>query len=108
MITPYGRRDSKLVHIRKVVLQRCKTACAVSIVMQDDLFRRLEAEVRSIAADTAVIRELRTMAAEAELVVRLVEAAIARRQVELTAVELEAGARNDIDHSVGSIAVLRG
>src|SRR5437016_12443641 len=99
MITPYGRRDSKLVHIRKVVLQRCKTACAVSIVMQDDLFRRREAEVRSIAADTAVIREPRTMAGEAELVGRLVDAAIARCQLGLTVVELEAGARTDLRHS---------
>src|SRR5207237_4688429 len=82
-----------------------EAARPVAVVVNDLFFGRFEAKVRTIAASAAIVCELWAMPAKAELVVRLVEAAVTSREIELPVLEFKSGSGDDVHHSVRAIAV---
>ena len=67
---------------------------------------RLQAEIAAVAVDAGVIGEALGVTAEAELIVGLVEVAGGQDEFAFV-VALEAGARDDVEDAIGTIAELR-
>src|SRR5260221_6236273 len=77
------------------------------LVIQNARDRSLQPRIGPIAACTDVIREPLRVTAEIELIVGAVPGPVAEEQMPLVAA-LEAGARDDVECGVGSVAILSG
>ena len=101
------RNQAKLVLRIRVVNQRSESAEAVGSVVENGRCWRVQAQVRAIAAEAGVVGEAAGVAAEIELIVGLKKIAGGKNQLGLV-VALEAGARRDVEDSVGAIAIVGG
>jgi len=68
--------------------------------------RGLQAQIAAVAVDAGIVREALAVAAEAELIVGLIEIARAEDKFSLT-VTLEAGPRDHVEHAVSAIPEFR-
>src|SRR6266850_8246075 len=102
-----GRSDeAKLICPRRVENQRSEPANAVIIVVPLLQFRRHQAHIGAIHAETCVIRETIRVIADADLAVGGMETAIGGGELHFT-VAFETRARNDVEDTVSPVAVLR-
>ena len=68
--------------------------------------RRHQSQVGTVPVEAGVIGEALRVAAEVQLIIGLVEAAIARDQFSLVVV-LETRARDYVEHTIGAVAEFR-
>src|SRR5262249_15828103 len=107
VIAADGGHEAKLVGRRLVEDEGRETADACGLVMQNLRAGGLEAEVGAVAGKASVVGEAICVVAKADLVVGVVVAAVAEDDFGLT-VSLEAGAGNDVENSVGAVAIFGG
>jgi hypothetical protein len=74
------------------------------LIVNYPLHRSLQAKIGAVSREAAVISEALAVVAEAYLVIGLVEAAVARRQLGL-AIALESGTRDHVKYAVRAVAV---
>ena len=98
--------EAQLVRGIDVEDQRAEAAVAVGGIVNDLRDRRLDAEIAAVAVDAGVVGEALGVAAEAELVVGLIEISGAEHEFGL-AVALESGAGHDVEDAVGAVAEFR-
>ena len=77
---------------------------AARAIVDNGACRREKTKVSAVTVQAGVVGETFGMASEADLVVGLVEAAVAADPLAFVRA-LEAGARHDIEHAVGAVAV---
>ena len=103
-VTPEGGDEPQLV-VRVAVEDQGPEAAQPGLAIVEDLGRRgRQPEVAPIARHARVVREPLRVTAEAELIVGLEVAARAQDDLRIV-VTLEPGARNDVEHAVGAVAI---
>src|SRR6266852_3501180 len=95
--------DPQLVRSIGIENQRSKPAKAAPEIVDHFGCRRLQAEIGAVAVEAGVVGKAPSVIAEAQLIVGLVEAAVAGHQLGL-AVPLKTGTRHHVEHAVGAVA----
>src|SRR5262245_54930298 len=106
VITANRRNQAQLVVRSLIEDERSKPAESGRLVINHPTARGLQPQVGSITRETSIVSKPLSVIAEADLVIGIVEAAIARDQFSLP-VALEPGTRHHVEDAVGAIAVFR-
>src|SRR5260370_26170646 len=99
--------QAKLVLWIQVEDERSESAEAVGRVVSDRGSGSLQPEIGAIAAQAGVISKAAGVAAEVELIIRLIKVPSGEDQLGFV-VTFESGARGDIEYAVGAVAVVCG
>src|SRR5260370_9736669 len=99
--------QAKMVLWIQVEAERSESAEAVGRVVSDRGSRSLQPEIGAIAAQAGVIGEAIRVAAEIDLIIRLIKVAGGEDEFGFV-VAFESGAWGDIENAVGAVAVVRG
>ena len=105
IVAAEGGDEAELVGGIDVVDEVSEAADAVDGIVHDLGNGRLQSEIAAVAVDAGVIGEAAGVAAEAELIVGLVEVAAGEDEFGFV-VALEAGAGNDVEDAIGAVAEL--
>ncbi len=105
MVSPNRRYEPQLVGRRFVENQRAVSAQTGCLIMDHIDGRRFDSEVSAIPGKAAQPGKAFTVIAEANLVVRIVVAAVAEDHFALT-IAFESGTRHYVEDTVGAVAVL--
>ena len=100
-----GGDKAELVGGIDVVDEVTETSDAVDGIVHDLRNGRLKSEIAAVAVDAGVVGEAAGVAAEAELIVGLVEVAASEDEFGVV-VALEAGAGDDVEDAIGAVAEL--
>ena len=108
LVVVLAQRGHQAQLVRRVGVEDQRGEAAISVLSIVDHLRngRLQSQIAAVAVHAGVVGKALGMAAEAELVVGLVEVAEAGDQFGLV-VALESGARGDVEDAVGAVAKLR-
>src|SRR5438876_12238087 len=95
----------QLVNAGGIENQRSEIAESRTAIVQDFGDRGLQPILAAIPAHAGVVGKTIAVAAEADLIVGGIEAAVVENQLAFT-IALEAGARDHVEHSIGAVAKL--
>ena len=105
IILAQGRNQPKLVRRIEVENQRAEPAISVSPFMHHLWSRWLQAEIASIPVDAPIVGEAFGVAAEADLVIRLVKVTSSSDELSLL-VALKTGSRHDVEDAIGPVSIV--
>src|SRR5712692_4169064 len=103
VIAAQGSDEAQLILRAGVIDERSESAEAIGAVVNHRGSRRLQAEVGAVSVGAGVVSEAVVVAAEINLVVRLIEIAEAEDDFGFV-VSLESRAGRDVEHAVSAVA----